>query len=130
MIEETVEIMKRRAREETTSISKIYSEEIVAVRMKNPGVPTGFYFPSLVPIDSALYRHRAQNYPALPKCLADLVLKEEWSLTKHGERFLLIDESCRSLLFFIWYILLSSDGDEERILMCGSQWSTTFLSYC
>jgi len=29
IVEETIEIMKRRAREETTSISKIYSEEIV-----------------------------------------------------------------------------------------------------
>ncbi len=43
--------MERRAREETKPISKIYSEEIVDVRMRNPGIPTGFYFPSLASID-------------------------------------------------------------------------------
>lgn len=95
MVEQTVEIMKRRAREETKSISKIYSEEIVAARMRNPGVPTGFYFPPLDSIDSTLYNQRAKNYPALPERLSDLHLSEEWSLTKHGERFLLIDETCK-----------------------------------
>jgi hypothetical protein len=95
MIEETLEIMKRRAREETKQISKVYSEEIIAVRMRNPGIPTGFYFPSLASIDSALYYHHTQNYPALTKRLNGLVLSGEWSLTKHGEPFLLIDESCK-----------------------------------
>jgi hypothetical protein len=95
IIEQTIEIMKRRAREETKSISKIYSEEIVAARMRNPGVPTGFYFPSLTSIDSTLYDHRSQNYPALPKSLGDLNLFGEWCLTKHGEQFVLIDESCK-----------------------------------
>ena len=95
LVEQTAEIMKRRAREETTSISKIYSEEIVAARMRNPGVPTGFYFPTLTSIDSTLYDHRSQNYPALPKSLDDLALTGDWSLTKHGEKFLLIDEFCK-----------------------------------
>jgi hypothetical protein len=94
LIEETLEIMKRRAREETKPISQIYSEEIVAMRMRNPAIPIGFYFPSLASIDSTLYYHRAQNYPTLPKCLSDLALSGEWSLTKFGEPFLLIDESC------------------------------------
>ena len=69
--------MKRRAPEETTTISKIYSEEIVAARMRNPGVPTGFYFPTLTSIDSTLYDHRSQNYPALPQALDDLTLSAE-----------------------------------------------------
>jgi hypothetical protein len=84
IIEEILEIMKRRAREETKPISKIYSEEIVAVRIRNPGIPTGFYFPSLASIDSALYYHRAKNYPTLPKRLNDLVLSGEWNLKEHG----------------------------------------------
>jgi len=100
IVEETVEIMKRRAREETKSISKIYSEEVVAARMRNPGVPTGFYFPTLTSVDATLYKHRSQNYPALPKCLNDLVLPGEWSLTKHGEPFVLVDESCKFFYYF------------------------------
>ncbi len=89
--------MKRRAREETQSMSKTYSEKIVAARMRNPGVPSGYYFPPLTSIDSTLYDHRSQNYPALLKCLRDLTLPGEWSLTKHGEQFVLIDESCTFL---------------------------------
>jgi hypothetical protein len=100
LIEETLEIMKRRAREETTTISKIYSEEIVALRIRYPGIPTGFYFPPLNSIDSALYYHRSQNYPALPKHLDDLALSGEWILTSHGERFLLIDEVCKFFYCF------------------------------
>jgi hypothetical protein len=53
---------------------------------------------SLSSIDTSLYRHRAKNYPILPKCLVDLLLPEEWKLTKHGQRFLLIDETCKSVL--------------------------------
>jgi hypothetical protein len=67
MIEETVETMKRRAREETKPISKIYSEEIVPVRMRNPGIPTEFYFPSLASIDSTLYYHRFTKLSCLTK---------------------------------------------------------------
>ena len=73
--------MKRRARAGPAAISKIYSEEIVAARMRNPGVPTGFYFPSRTSIDSTLSDHRSQNYPALPKALGDLTLFGKWCLT-------------------------------------------------
>ncbi|CAF1431473.1 unnamed protein product [Rotaria magnacalcarata] len=83
--------------------------------MRNPEVPTGFYFPSFSTIDSALDHHGSLNYPALPKSLNELALTGEWSSTKRGERFVLVDESY---------------GNNERLLMFGSQWSITFLSYC
>ena len=100
IVEQTLEIMKQRARQETKSISKIYTEEIVVVRMRNPGVPSGFYFPPLISVDSSLYRQRSLNYPALPKTLADLALTVEWCLTNHSERFLLIDDSCKFFYLF------------------------------
>ncbi|CAF3303956.1 unnamed protein product [Rotaria socialis] len=115
IVEETVEIMKRRAREETKSISEIYAEEIVATRRRHPGVPTGYYFPTLSSIDSSLYYHRSLNYPTLPKCLNDMVLSGEWCLTRSGERFLLVDETY---------------DNKERILLFGSRWSIKFLSFC
>jgi hypothetical protein len=97
-MQEAVGRMKRRAKEETTSITKIYSQEVVKTRLENQGMATGLIFPSLSSIDTSLYRHRAKNYPILPKCLVDLLLPEEWKLTKHGQRFLLIDETCKSVL--------------------------------
>ena len=96
-VEQAIEIMKRRARAETTSMSKIYSEEIAAARMRNQDVSTGFYFPSLASIDSTLYDHRSQNYPVLPKTFGELTLFGEWCLTKHCEQFVLIDEFCKFL---------------------------------
>jgi len=68
--------------------------------MRHPGVPTGYYFPCLASIDGTLYNHRLQNYPTLPKSLKDLALTGEWCLTKHGEKFLLVDESCKFFYSF------------------------------
>ena len=105
IVQEVVGRMKQRAKEETTSITKIYSQEVVKTRLENPGMETGLIFPSIYSIDSSLYRHRSKNYPMLPKCLVELSLPEEWKLTKHGKRFLLVDESCKSVLLvaFIFY---------------------------
>ena len=47
--------MKKRAREETTTIPKIYAEEIVRTRIANRGMVTGFSYHDLRSIDSALY---------------------------------------------------------------------------
>ncbi|CAF1281295.1 unnamed protein product [Rotaria sordida] len=93
VMEEVVGRMKQRAREETTSVTKIYSQEIVKARLENPGISTGLIFPSLDSLDASLYRMRSKNYPALPKDLTDLSLPEEWKLTKQGQPFLLVDES-------------------------------------
>jgi hypothetical protein len=96
-MQEAVGRMKQRAREETTSITKIYAQEVVKARLENQGLATGFIFPSLSSIDACLYYHRSQNYPALPKCLTDLSLPEEWKLTKQGQNFLLVDEDYKSV---------------------------------
>jgi hypothetical protein len=58
--------MKKRAREETRTIPQIYTEELVRTRIENPGMVTGFSYPNLRSIDSALYRQRALNFPRLP----------------------------------------------------------------
>ena len=77
VIEETMAKMKKRAREETKSISKIYREEIVAAQMSNPGMATGLFFTTLSDTDSTLCRHRATNCPTLPKKLSELILTGE-----------------------------------------------------
>ncbi|CAF2823785.1 unnamed protein product [Rotaria sp. Silwood2] len=93
-MEEPVSRMKQRARDETTSVTKIYSQEVVKTRLENPGISTGLIFPSLSSIDASLYRMRSKRYPTLPKCLTDLSLPEEWKLTKKGQPFFLVDEAC------------------------------------
>lgn len=104
--------MKRRAREETLPIPQIYCEEIVKTRVEHPSLLTGLFFPTLQSIDSSLYRWRAENYPNLPKTLADLDIPEEWKSSKHQKPFLLIDEKY----------------GEERLLLFASDCSLEFLS--
>ena len=73
-LEETVEIMIKRAGEETKSISQIYIEEIIAARRRHPGIPAGYYFPSLSSFDFSIYYRRSLNYPSLSKCLNQMIL--------------------------------------------------------
>ncbi|CAF1572429.1 unnamed protein product, partial [Didymodactylos carnosus] len=66
--------MQKRAREETATIPKIYSQEIVKAKVENPGLPTGSLFPTLSNIDASLYRRRAINYPKLPTTINEISL--------------------------------------------------------
>ena len=95
IVEEAVSLMKTRARKETTSITKIYSQEVVKTRLENPDISTGLCFPPLPSLNSSLYHQRMKNFPRLPNWLADLSLPYEWTLTKQCQHFLLIDESCK-----------------------------------
>ncbi|CAM4760812.1 unnamed protein product [Rotaria magnacalcarata] len=85
LVDEAVGNMKKRAREETTPIPKIYTQEIVKTRISHAGIATGLFFPTFENIDASLYRSRSKNYPSLPKSLVDLVLPDAWRLAKHGE---------------------------------------------
>ncbi|CAF4129893.1 unnamed protein product [Rotaria magnacalcarata] len=85
LVDEAVGNMKKRAREETTPIPKIYTQEIVKTRISHAGIATGLFFPTFKNIDASLYRSRSKNYPSLPKSLVDLVLPDVWRLAKHGE---------------------------------------------
>ena len=106
--------MKKRAREETTSIPKIYTQEIVKARISHAGLATGLFFPTFENVNASLYRSQSKNYPSLPKSPIDLVVPDVWRLVKHGESFLIVDE-----LY-----------GEDRLLMFASDWSLIFLSEC
>ena len=58
--------MKKRAAEETLPIPQIYSQEIVKIRIDNPALDTGSFFPILGNIDASLYRRCAKNYQKIP----------------------------------------------------------------
>ncbi|CAF3096591.1 unnamed protein product, partial [Rotaria sp. Silwood2] len=115
-IDEAVERMKKRAREETTTIPKIYTEELVRTRIANPSMVTGLSYPNLRSIDSSLYRQRALNFPRLPSDLFDLKIPYEWTLGLRGEPFLLVNE------FY--------DNNKEKLLIFATDWSLSFLSTC
>ena len=87
IIDEDVQRMKKRAREETTTITKMYAEEIVRTRIANPGMVTGFSYHDLRSIDSALYRQRALNFPRLPTNLLNFKAPYEWTLGLYAEPF-------------------------------------------
>ena len=95
IVDEAISKMKKRAQEETMPVPQIYSQEIVKVRINNPGMETGSFFPSLNMVDSSLYRKRAKNYPKLPKSIDDLTISDEWKVDLQGEQFLIVDEACK-----------------------------------
>jgi len=101
VIDEAIANMKKRAREETLPIPQIYSQEIVKVRVNNPGMETGTFFPLLQSIDSCLYRKRSKNYPKLAKNISELLIPDEWKLDLHGQPFLIVDESCKFAFLFL-----------------------------
>ena len=114
LVDEVVGNMKKRAREETTSIPKISRQEIVKARLSDAGLAAGLFFPTFENVDASLYRSRSKNYPSLPKSPVDLVIPDAWRFTKHGEPFLIVDE-----LY-----------GEDRLWMFASDWSLIFLSKC
>ena len=114
LVDEVVGSMKKCARDEITSIPKIYTQEIVKARISHPGLATGLFFPTFENVDASLYRSQSKNYPSLPKSPVDLVVPDVWRFAKHGESFLIVDE-----LY-----------GEDRLLMFASDWSLIFLSEC
>ncbi|CAM2724926.1 unnamed protein product [Rotaria socialis] len=114
VLDEAISRMKKRAGEETLPIPQIYSQEIIKVRVNNPDMNTGTFFPLLDSIDSSLYRKRAQNYPKIPRTIHELIIPDGWKLGSHGEPFLLVDEIYGN----------------ERLLMFASDWSIRFLGSC
>ena len=100
VVDEVICNMKKRAREETLPIPQIYSQEIVKIRVANPDLATGTFFPLLHNIDSSLYRKRAQNYPKLPKLINEITIPDEWKMDLHGKLFLIVDETCKRSLYF------------------------------
>ncbi|CAF4171815.1 unnamed protein product [Rotaria socialis] len=76
LVDDAVGSMKKHAREETTPIPKIYTQELVKARISHPGIATGLFFPTFENIDASLYRSRSKNYPSLPKSLVNLVLPD------------------------------------------------------
>jgi len=99
ILDQAVTRMKKRAAEETLPIPQIYSQEVVKVRVDNPGLCTGEFFPILESIDSRLYRKRSTNYPKLPSTISELIIPDTWKTDNQEKPFLLIDDTCKNFFF-------------------------------
>jgi hypothetical protein len=99
VVDEVISNMKKRAQDETLPIPQIYSQEIVKIRVANPDLATGTFFPLLHNIDSSLYRKRAKNYPKLPKLINELTIPDQWKIDLHSKLFLIVDETCKRSLY-------------------------------
>lgn len=130
VLDQAVSIMKKRAAEETLPIPQIYSQEIVKLRVNNPGLCTGELFPLLESIDSRLYRKRSTNYPKLPATLGELVIPDAWKTDVQGKPFLLVDETCKTFLFKYRVLIFRFLDGKERLLIFASDWSIEFLGSC
>lgn len=86
LVDEAVDNMKKRAREETTSIPKIYTQEIVKTRISHPGLATGLFFPTFENVDASLYRSRSKNYPPISShWIGDELRINQWGTNFVGD---------------------------------------------
>ncbi|XP_046575249.1 uncharacterized protein LOC124283263 [Haliotis rubra] len=87
--------LRKRAREETTQMQTLYTEQLAVEEEDNLHV-----LPSFTSVRSSLYRHRRKTMPALPTTLREVDLEDSWTETSNGRRFLLL-----------------SDGEQDKILV-------------
>ncbi|XP_046554261.1 uncharacterized protein LOC124263651 [Haliotis rubra] len=88
--------LRKRAREETTQMQTLYTEQLSVEEEDNLHV-----LPSFTSVSSSLYRHRRKTMPALPTTLRrEVHLEDSWTETSNGRRFLLL-----------------SDGEQDKILV-------------
>ncbi|CAF1402788.1 unnamed protein product [Rotaria sordida] len=86
IIDEAIQRMKKRAREETTTIPKIYTEELIRTRLENPSMVTGISYPDLRSVDSSLGL-RAEPFLLIDEFYGNnnqermLIFATDWSLS-------------------------------------------------
>lgn len=108
-IEKAKSVCRKRAREETTPIPKIYEEEFY--RSKSSGFEFVTKLPALEAIKSSMYRHRHTALGVLPTTREDFRVTDFLNETEDGTNFVIFDE-----------------GTSERIIGFGSQMGIRALS--
>ena len=87
--------MRKRARDESTSINIIYDDQLEALSRDALA-----QLPSLESIRSSLYRARHENTPILPIHRRDVNLSTRLTKTQSGEDFLFVDDGDDKILIF------------------------------
>ncbi len=103
--------MRKRAREETTSVHRIYDEALQEVSQESGSEGIISQLPSLYSLKSSLYRARRERLPPMPSTRADLDLSGEWCTTLDGEKF-----------------VLANDGLDDKIVIFATESSLRLLA--
>ena len=105
--------MRKRARDESTSINIIYDDQLEALSQEQNSADALAQLPSLESIRSSLYRARHENTPILPIHRRDVNLSTRLTKTQSGEDFLLVDDGDDKILIFATEenLRLISDAD-------------------
>ncbi|CAF1326860.1 unnamed protein product [Didymodactylos carnosus] len=88
-VEEFTTNVKKRIREESEPVRKIFRQELVKLRTKNPDQVQSV--PMFEQIKTSLYSARNESFPPPPETLADVKVDGKWSQTLNNEPFLLPD---------------------------------------
>ncbi len=81
--------MKKRAREESTPVPRIYHDGLLQVAQESIRESVAPLLPTFSSLRSSLYRKRHQRLPPLPRSVDDLSFDGDWSKTLNGEDFML-----------------------------------------
>ncbi|CAC5374706.1 unnamed protein product [Mytilus coruscus] len=103
-VDDVLERMKSRCKDELTAIPTIYEEELVKLRDREWNDDTHQlveHIPTFYSCKHQLYNERHKTLPALPTSVADITVDGEWTETITGQPFLLADDNTngRMLVF-------------------------------
>ena len=106
-----IEGMRKRAREESTSINMIYDDQLHVLSQEDNSADVLAQLPSLESVRSSLYRARHENTPTLPTQRRDVSLSSRFTKIHSGEDFLLVD-----------------DGTDDKILIFATEENIRLMS--
>ncbi|VDI61105.1 Hypothetical predicted protein [Mytilus galloprovincialis] len=113
-VDEILQTIKKRCREETTPVPTIYEQEVIKLRNPEWNDETQEVVENLPTFEScrgSFYNERSKLIPALPKTRNEINLAEPWTVTTVGEQFLMAD-----------------DGLHDRIMMFTTRQNLTHLT--
>ncbi|CAG2215508.1 unnamed protein product [Mytilus edulis] len=103
-VDDVLQRMKSRCKDELTAIPTIYEEELVKLRDREWNDDTHQlveHIPTFYSCKDQLYNERHKLIPALPTTVEDITVDGEWAQTTTGQPFLLADDNTngRMLVF-------------------------------
>ncbi|KAK3093890.1 hypothetical protein FSP39_021504 [Pinctada imbricata] len=118
-VDEVMNTIKSRCREETKPCPQIYQEVVSGLRNPKWDDDTQRMverLPTYQSCHNVLHQQRSKLLPKLPTTQADLVLQGEWTETTVGERFLLTDSNDAGRRIIIY----ATDSNLELLTNCST----------
>ena len=96
----TIGKMRKRAREESTTIPQIYDEALQDLSQCGNKENVAAKMPTLSSLKSNLYRERRKRLPPMPQTHAEVTLAGDWANTLGSEPFILAEEGADDKSFY------------------------------